>query len=125
MIRHSQEDEPASQGRSLDPEEGINLWRRETEAAKDSGRVVGGSRFGKGCEVNAGDLPEQDSRKGKPAGVRAAVVAQASRGQNQDGTTVTHGPKPSNDRWSQGRQEGKRFEQQIERRNTSESSNGG
>jgi len=88
-IGHSKEDEPASERRRLDSEKRIDLWGRDTEAAKDSCRVVGGSRFGKGCEVNAGDLPGKDSSKGKPAGVRAAVVAQASRGQKQDGTTVT------------------------------------
>lgn len=60
-----------------------------TEVAKDSCHVVGGSRFGKGCEVNAGDLPGEKSSKEEPAGVRAAIVAQASRGQNQYGTTET------------------------------------
>jgi RNA-directed DNA polymerase len=88
-IRHSQEGEPASERRRLDSGKRIGLWGRDTEASKDSGRVVGVSRFGKGCEVNAGDLPGQNSPKGKPAGVRAAIVAQASRGQNQSGMTAT------------------------------------
>jgi len=46
--------------------------------------VVGGSRSGKGCDVNAGDLPGQDPKR-DPAGVRAAIVAQASRGKTEDG----------------------------------------
>lgn len=52
--------------------------------------MVGGSRSGKGCDVNAGDLPGQEAREtAHPAGVRAAVVAQASRGKSEDGKTVT------------------------------------
>ena len=86
-IRHGKEDEPASERRRHDSR--IDHWGRNTEAAKDSGHVVGGSRFGKGCEVNAGDLPGEESSKREPAGVRAAIVAQASRGQTEDGTTVT------------------------------------
>jgi len=40
--------------------------------------------------VNAGDLPGQDAREiVRPAGVRAAIVAQASRGKSDDGKTVT------------------------------------
>ena len=52
--------------------------------------MVGGSRSGKGCDVNAGDLPGQDAREtAHPAEVRAAIVAQASCGTSEDGTTVT------------------------------------
>lgn len=52
--------------------------------------MVGGSRSGKGCVVNAGDLPGQEARETvHPAGVRAAIVVQASRGKTKDGKTVT------------------------------------
>jgi RNA-directed DNA polymerase len=48
--------------------------------------VVGGGRSGKENAVNTGDLPGQDSAKRNPAEVRAAIVAQASCG--NDGTPV-------------------------------------
>ena len=85
-IRHSQDDEPARERRSLDAREGIDLWGTTTQSPTGDGCVVGGSRSGKGCEVNAGDLPGQDP-KGTPAEVRAAIVAKAGCG--QDGTPVS------------------------------------
>ena len=86
-IRPRSDDEPARERRSFETDEGVDLWGRATEAATGSCGVVGGSRSGKGCEVNAGDLPGKDAREtGRPAGVRAAKVAQASRGQSEAGT---------------------------------------
>jgi hypothetical protein len=67
--------------------------------------VVGGSMSGKGVVVNAGDLPGQDAA-GRPAEVRAAIVAQASHGESNAGKSGDHGTKPGNDRWSEGRQGG-------------------
>lgn len=50
--------------------------------------MVGGSRSGKGCGVNAGGLPGQDARETeRPAGVRAAVVVPASRRKTDAGTS--------------------------------------
>ncbi len=43
---------------------------------------------GKGVGVNAGDLPGQDAAR-HPAEVRAAIVAQASRGKTSAGKTGT------------------------------------
>jgi hypothetical protein len=89
-IRHRQIDEPASYRRSLELCEEIDLWESATQSPIGGGGVVGGSRSGKEHAVNTGDLPGQDAREtARPAGVRAAVIAQASRGQHPDGTTVT------------------------------------
>gem|GEM_PF-57074 len=55
-------------------------------ASTGSYGVVGGSRSGKGCDVNAGDLPGQETRAtSPPVGVRAAIVAQASCGKTNAG----------------------------------------
>ncbi len=79
-IRLRIDDEPAMERRSLELHEEIDLWGRATEAATGSCGVVGGSRSGKGCVVNAGDLSGQDTRQIVcSTGVRAAIVAQADR----------------------------------------------
>jgi RNA-directed DNA polymerase len=52
--------------------------------------VVDGSRSGKESAVNAGGLSGQDGRgTAHPAGVRVAIVAQASCGKTEDGKTET------------------------------------
>ena len=50
--------------------------------------MVGGGRAGKESAVNAGDLPGKEAER-LPAGVRDAIVAQASRGENKPGETGT------------------------------------
>ncbi len=83
MIRRRQNGEPASEGRSQD------FAPRETEAVGEAVGVVGGSMSGKGSAVNTGDLSGQTGvhaalqPKNRPAGVRAAIVAQKSG--NADG----------------------------------------
>ena len=44
--------------------------------------MFGDGRFGKGCDVNAGDLPSQKAER-LSAGVRATIVARKSG--NSDG----------------------------------------
>lgn len=50
--------------------------------------MVGGSRHGKECIVKAGDLSGKDAEK-RPAGVRAVIVAQASRRKTDAGKAGT------------------------------------
>ena len=68
-IRHEQNDEPATEGRSHDQ------GPRETEAVTEAVCVVGDSMSGKGDGVTTGDLSGQTPSDGDSAGVRAAVVA--------------------------------------------------
>ena len=65
-IRHDNENEPAGKRRSDDSLSEIDLWGLNTDKSKDSCRVVGGSRSGKGYAVNAGDLTGQDSLEKEP-----------------------------------------------------------
>jgi len=90
-IRQSQLGEPASEGRSFGAQKRQSDGAQETEAPMEDAIVVGGSRSGKDRVVNAGDLPGQEAAR-PPAGVRAAIVAQASRGKTEDGNTVTTEP---------------------------------
>ena len=91
MIRQSQIGEPARERRSFGAPTRQSDGAQDTEASAEAAIVVGGSRFGKDRVVNAGDLLGQDAsdQTGHPAGVRAAIVAQANRGKSEDGTTVT------------------------------------
>ena len=86
-IRPGQFGEPASEWRSPAATSG---GRRGLDAIAFGGgvRVVGGGMSGKGVGVNAGDLPGQEAAR-RPAEVRAAIVAQASRGKTRAGTTGT------------------------------------
>jgi len=65
--------EPARYWRSP-PRTGKAPEARDTEVSGASARVVGGSRSGRGRDVNTGDLPGQTAVR-PPAGVRAAIVA--------------------------------------------------
>jgi RNA-directed DNA polymerase len=85
-IRHHQNDESASERRSLEPCEGVDLWGMTTPRPMGSDGVVGGGRSGQESAVNTGDLPGQDSALRNPAEVRAAIVAPASCA--PDGTPV-------------------------------------
>ena len=51
--------------------------------------VVGGSRSGRGCVREDGRPAGAGRRKRLPAGVRAAIRAQASRGKSNAGKTGT------------------------------------
>jgi len=93
MIRPQQNDEPASERRSLDAS-CIEPRRRDTEPVAATVGVVGGSMSGKGGAMNTGGLPGQDVAR-HPAAVRAAIVA--SKSGNADGAKGGRKVDPSSE----------------------------
>lgn len=74
MFQQAQMGEPVGYGRSLGRTTSQSKGAKDSEAPEGSASVVDGSTSGKDSEMNAGDLPGQDTM-GCPAGVRATIRA--------------------------------------------------
>ena len=75
-IRHSKDDEPASQRRNSDTGNGVDLWGSSTVDATGSCCVVGGSRSGRGCACEGGRSAGRDRSKERPGEFRAIIGAE-------------------------------------------------
>ncbi len=92
-IRPQQNDEPASDRRSL-AATSSKPGRGDAEPVLQDVGVAGGSMSGKGGVVNTGDLPGQDVER-HPAEVRAAIVV--SKSGNADGAKGGRKTEPSSE----------------------------
>ena len=86
-IRPQQTGEPPRDWRSPVATSDSLRWQYAFTIGGDAG-VVGGSMSGKGVAVNVGDLSGQDVAR-HPAGVRAAIVVQASHRKTKAGKSGT------------------------------------
>ena len=119
-IRQAQTGEPTGKGRSLEATERQSTGAKDTEALGEDASVVGGSGSGKDDTVNAGDLRGVDlwAMPEEPAGVRVAIVAQAS--QEPTGNSPMPVTKPGNAGGAKGDRKAKASSEGLGEANPSE-----